>query len=137
MLASRVIHPLLVLLYCTNNVLRISSFVAVAIHRLAGCGRRALRLWGGPSTIFLRQCVVFKCMLRRFSFPDVLLRSRQCSFRASHAFPSLMFTSCSVEVMKLPRYLKSSTCFIFSTLRLFIPRPILALYYPQYLSVAD
>ena len=44
-LASRVIHPLLVLLYCANNALEISSFVAVAIYWLAGCGRRALSLW--------------------------------------------------------------------------------------------
>ena len=56
---SRVIHPLLGLFYCAINARGISSFVAVVIYWLAGCGSRALHLWGGSSTICLRQCVAF------------------------------------------------------------------------------
>ena len=151
-LASRVIHPLLVLLYCANNALGISSFVsfvAVAIYWLAGCGSRVLRLWSfhdlfkavrsilvyAPSIFFSRYVVKVqetepykrtvstaagKKFLFRLSgrFDFHILSS---SSRASHAFPSLMLTSCSVEAMLLPRYLKSSTCFLFSPLRLFVP----------------
>ena len=112
--------------YCANNALRISSFVAVVIYWLAGCGRRAFRLWGWSFHDLFK--AVRSILMYAISFPDIVkvqetepykrtgstpsrkkflfrLSGRfdfhilSSWFRASHTFPSLLWTSCSVEAM--------------------------------------